>query len=80
MDLKNIFDTDYIEINNKRFCPYCGKEIESKTVWDSYDRITYWKCECEDALEAHKIKAQMESLKYKLPKQKYKMTQTITKI
>jgi hypothetical protein len=56
-------------IKNYHICLFCGKEETLK--YDEY--ITYFECDCKDAIEDRRILFEIEKLKKLRPKQKYEI-------
>jgi len=74
------FNTAAIVLNNKKYCPYCGKELKLYTEWDHYDEIHYYNCDCEDANKEHDLEIMLDNIKRQLPIHKYKLKTVIQPI
>lgn len=88
------YSTKNLDLNQKKYCIYCGKEIESDSEIDHNEYTNYYHCDCEDALkeiEIHKKIMQLkEEIKLKeneikklndsIPKNKYAVIKTLVKI
>ena len=73
----------FVRVNNKFYCPYCGKELIKK----KYDNdLRYWEddtyrlCDCDDAQLERDIMSQIKKLENRLPKVKYDVRPQLTKI
>lgn len=59
-----------ITINEKMFCPYCGKEILRSHY---HNNMVEDSCDCDDWRKAEKITEIIEELKSNMPKRKYEL-------
>lgn len=79
--------TDYIDLDGKKYCSYCGKEIKPDKEYSYEDRyeFSYYHCDCEDALLQMKLEdkindmsKEIDKIKKQFPSVKY-VKQTVTK-
>ena len=80
MEKNRYFNSDFIELNGRKYCPYCGSLLKEYTeIGHGYDFTEYYNCECADAEKAAKIQEQIRSLECSLPKKNYYVGQAILK-
>ena len=78
INAKLSYSTKNVDINNKKYCLYCGKEIQPDTEIDHHESYNYYHCDCKDALKEIKIRNEIINLESKirfvkqsLPKEKF---------
>lgn len=73
-------ETDYIEFNGQRYCPYCGERIIGEDVLNDHSILTLYNCHCPDAKQAQEINIKINNLKRALPPIKYHLETKLCKI
>lgn len=73
------YETDYIDLNGKRYCPYCGEEIKREEEYDHYRVFDKYICRCNDAQLAVRVRKEIKLLESTLPIAKYYKTEGIFK-
>lgn len=78
-------DTKYIEINGKKYCPYCGQEMQFSRRFCGYrDWYEFWYCTCDDAQteasineKIRQLEQEIETCKRNMPKERFGLVTTI---